>query len=106
VNTAASIRVGDAEIVLRPYAESDRAYVLSTWERSGRSMLRGISTVRFRAAIEGIVESLPIIIACSPRSHDTILGWATGHSGKVVYAYVPMRMRGMGIGRALIGGLP
>jgi GNAT superfamily N-acetyltransferase len=98
---------------LRPFAETDRAHVDTTWRRSYSdpwSDFAGIPHVpgsglykRIQGrAIELAMASGQTLIACAPDLDDQILGWVCARPPHVLhYVFVKEDFRGRGLGRAL-----
>lgn len=92
-------------IAIRPGVEDDLRFVMQTWIRSYKPVVKVNEAVYDKEhpeLIKRILRGAKLSVACSPDVQSTIHGWACGDAGVLHYAYVPSAFRGRGVARALI----
>lgn len=98
-------------VTLRPFVESDRAYVASTWQRSyaDAAGVLGADREAWRAEVSRMLAALlasgaACVVACDEEDADTIVGWAIADrkSRTLHYVYVRAELRETGIARQLV----
>ena len=93
---------------LRLGRPSDLAFVVDSWVKRGHHRNERLSdaTARVRALLAS--EGTELRIACLPDDEDAIVGWAVvvTKPPTLHYVYVRKELRGNGIARALLNGIP
>lgn len=98
-------------VALRPFAETDRAYVVSTWQHNyaDAAGVVGADREAWRAEVGRMLAALlaagaSCVVACDDADPDTIVGWtlATRATKTLHFAYVRAELRGTGVGRQLV----
>lgn len=111
------IRVGADSVVTRPFdasAPGEREYVLCAWFESlldiappSHKCKRSSVWLRLcRKVIRQHVDLDTVTIACLEDTPGVLVGFACKRGEQLLYAYVTKRLRGLGIGTALIGRKP
>ena len=116
--TSSPIVVAGVTFHARPMTAQDRNAVFATWMRSARQSLeetRHVAFDVFQRSYPGFVERLldgaRTVVLFRQDSPAVVHAWACAGGPDVLHwAYVPFRLRGEGIGRAVItaalGGYP
>lgn len=101
-------------VKLRPFAESDRAYVVSTWHRNYSTAPAVVGAEREAWRLEvgrmlaaSLACGAECLVACDEDDADTIVGWALGDrkSRTLHFVYVRAEVRETGIARRLVEAL-
>jgi hypothetical protein len=102
------------ELGLRPKTDGDTPFVMATWIRSFSVYLNGRERKavcrKYRIDADAFFSHFPTVVLCSTSDADTIHGWACGSGDFLAWAYIPVDLRGYGIGKLVItealGGYP
>lgn len=98
-------------VALRPLAETDRAYVVSTWQHNYADAAGVVGAEReaWRVEVGRMLAALlaggaACVVACDDADPDTIVGWAiASRATKTLhFVYVRAELRGTGIARQLV----
>lgn len=108
--TATVTRISDrrAPYRIREGCVDDVRFVVSTWIRSAEKPRHVPIDAWFdnlRRLAAHHVSTGRVVIACSPTSEATILGWACAAGDAVAHVFVRYDLRGRGMGRALCDAL-
>ena len=102
--TVTNIRTKRPFYRVREATKDDVNFVVSTWVRSSEKP-SGVPIDVWFANVRRLARHHAatgrILVACSPSSEGTILGWACGAGDAVAHVYVRHDFRGRGMGRAL-----
>jgi hypothetical protein len=92
-------------VIIRPFREDDRAFVMSTWMRGVRAMVKQVGDDRLFSFARPIAEvSLQrdlVLVSCDIESPTTIYGWICHRHPATLWAHVIHAMRGNGIYRRM-----
>ena len=94
-----------AEVILRPMAESDRAFILDSAWRSIRNhpATEHCTPAQLGGLLVPLLDRWPTLVAASESVPDVILGWLCHRDARVIaWAYVKPWARGKGVLRALL----
>jgi hypothetical protein len=100
--------MADCDVKLRPFRDSDKAFVLNSWKESYRwaPEVRWVPNVAYFNEMNRRVEDLSsrgkVLVACNPVDDDHIVGWCCSDGGLLHYVYVKTPMRGSGYALELI----
>jgi hypothetical protein len=89
------------------YAEpGDVAYVVATWLQS---MTEGVTRRRrgrrmeeLRPEVQARLARYSAVVACSPEHPSTIHGWICWGARGLEYVFVPYKLRGHGLAKAMV----
>jgi GNAT superfamily N-acetyltransferase len=106
--TTLELRTSEGKLVqaltMRPAMGQDRNFILGTWMRSYPAPTLGAPAAVVRAGEAALSEQLWSLSSVLVAEDDyTILGWACGRPGELYAVYVVPELRGIGVGRELIG---
>lgn len=98
---------------VREMRAGDVGYVVDSWVRETIATTRYANPSARKMGLDGtrrlarhVAATGRVVVACSPRDADTILGWAAGSKDGALWAvHVRWDMRHRGIGRALTTAL-
>ena len=111
-------------IVLRPMAETDRAFVVNSWllsfatpQRCGscraeypRTLRKATYYEEYHALVSQLLERAVVTVACDVEHADQIYGWLCveprSRANVVHYAFVKQPFRALGVLRRLVASLP
>lgn len=105
-----TVRLGGVDFEIRAMTPLDRNAVFATWMRSAREAVHEHSDVPsevFEATypkfVERCLDRERTAVLYREESPGVVHAWACAHSSDVLHwAYVPFKLRGEGIGRAVI----
>lgn len=97
---------------LRPFVDTDRNYVISSWlksyagkSRDGREYDKLASFYEdYGPIVCGLVDSGSIMVAAFEDLPDAIIGWFCSNNDLLHYVHVKPRWRRMGVARWMLSG--
>jgi hypothetical protein len=98
-----TINVAGIQLELRP--PPSEALIYSSWLRSYRSVVpKDSHPERWFASHRRVVEDLYPLVRCaiSPSAPSTVHGWVCGEPYLLHWVFVPVDLRRMGVGTALV----
>lgn len=97
---------GVGRLGIRDKTDGDVPFIMATWMRGyGHRVCereRPQAVKKYRIEADAFFAHFPTSIVCSPEREDTIHGWACGRGNFLAWAYVPVDLRGYGIGRVVM----
>lgn len=106
------LRFVEDELLIRPYRESDKDYIMSTWLHTYRNSSRcwHLAAKEYfwyeSKRMEFLLENQDVAVLCAPKHPDVILGWIcykpTKDSIILHYIVIKEEFQGRGLGTAFL----
>ncbi len=98
------------DITIRPMADGDLSFVMSSWKKSNRDSSKLPNGLYFNVMqhrIHGILEDdkTKLLVATAKASPDFIMGWACANRGILHYAYTRQSFRRARVATRLLDAL-